>query len=117
MPKQIIYLTDRPPIEIDSDNWSVASKEHVNEKNKPPYPAWKLVVLYRKDGRVIVYGTYSNTSNLNNPCIVHKGYYLDKTHMSPDFIACKMKVVGQELYLNEVFINKWINKLPPEKIV
>ena len=32
MPKQIIYLTDRPPIEIDSDNWSVASKEHVNEK-------------------------------------------------------------------------------------
>lgn len=63
-----ITLSDRPPVSIEEDDWlelaSASDQEHDGkvecQANRRSH--WALTVLLHKDGRAIVYATYSHTS-------------------------------------------------------
>jgi hypothetical protein len=67
-PKLTITLTGKPPVKITKDEWPiVASAEDKHYDNQHEFQAnrtatWKLIVRQHKDGRTIVYGIYSYSS-------------------------------------------------------
>lgn len=71
-PKLTITLTDRKPIIIIKDNWPVvASSEDKEFDNEYEFQAnrtsnWRLTVRQHSDGRTIVYGVYTYSSNYQN---------------------------------------------------
>ncbi len=68
MAKRTITLTNRQPVTIDEDNWpliaSAKDRDWDNEHECQANQKWNWFVGVRqhKDGRVIVYATYTHTS-------------------------------------------------------
>jgi hypothetical protein len=85
MSKRTITLTNRPPVSINEDNWpliaSAKDSDHDNQYECQANQKWKWFVGVRqhKDGRVIVYATYTHTSQWagSNDTYDRQGDYLD----------------------------------------
>ena len=62
MPKlRTITLTERPPVRIDEDQWSVIASAADCDDRAVPVQAnrdWSIHVREHKDGRRLVYGAY-----------------------------------------------------------
>lgn len=70
--KRTITLTDRAPVAITADKWPlIASAEDNDFDGQSDFQAnrkskWFLGIRQHKDGRTIVYATYSYATNLQN---------------------------------------------------
>lgn len=85
MSKRTITLTNRPPVTIEEDNWpliaSAKDSDHDNQYECQANQKWKWFVGVRqhKDGRAIVYATYTHTSQWagSQDTYDRQGDYLD----------------------------------------
>lgn len=94
-PKLTITLTGRKPVTITKEDWPVIASAGDKEwDNQYEFQAnrtasWKLTVRQHEDGRAIVYGVYSYTSQYQNEHSreVRGGELLDKDADIPVAIA------------------------------
>lgn len=101
-----ITLTDRPPVRVVKDDWSIVASASDHEEHRN----WKLIVRQHGDGRSIVYGIYDTNWQGEHG---RRGGVLVA---AKEDIAAAIKTVGQSLDFEERLIQQCIADLPAEEI-
>lgn len=126
MALRTITLTNRPPVKIDEDNWpviaSAADKDWDNEYDFQANQAWKwsITVRQHKDGRAIIYATYTHTSQWagSNDTYDKQGEYLAYKDVPYEHICTAIINVCAQMQGErwDALKDECIADLPPEDL-
>lgn len=109
-----IPLTDRAPIRIRKDRWTLiaSSEQYDNEFRFQANRTWDLRVRQRDDGRTVVYGSYD--SAWRNESSLRLGELLSADHPELRDVVAAIRRVGEGIGMSEGNIQTCISDLPAE---
>lgn len=118
MSVKVIHLTDRAPIEIDTDTWTLIAraKGHDGKYESQAFRNWWIAVRRHPNLGTVVYGAYSTAWQGEHNC--NAGVFLDAREADPaeheviEFI----RAVAEELGIPE-FASEVIQDLPAESLI